>query len=122
MLDKLFRKLKWWAAAQKSPTIKTSLSKENKELKNIINSKSQSIPPEMWEKMPDNLKKTIKEAQKDGAAIWYKPPISAEEYKARFGNKLPLFPTMLGNTVTIFYGPLMSQTYSVYGGACLMMS
>jgi hypothetical protein len=111
MFPNLIRELKWWWYGRKSPTIAASRSKECRKLRECMKKTANPIPPDVWNEMPVMLKAIILSAQKDGAVVNYNP----SEGKTGFA-------AMFGDTVTVFYGPLMSRVYNAKTGVCVVMS
>jgi hypothetical protein len=111
MLPNILKELKYWWYARKSPTIAASKSKEAKKLKAQMQKNASPIPPDVWNEMPQMLKEIIQSAQKDGAVVTYNPSEGKTGLSA-----------ILGDTVTVYYGPLMSRVYNAKTGVCVAMS
>jgi hypothetical protein len=92
-----------------SPTVAFSKSKKCRDVKKQLSKISLSIPDNIWEKMPDDFKRYVKQAKKEGAVVSYIPPCKIPE-------GTPIFtPLQLGNSISVFYGPLMSRIFTIEG-------
>jgi hypothetical protein len=101
------------------PTVAFSKSRQMMEIKRKISKEKDPIPNEVWGRMPEGLKKHIKDVIKKGYDSFTYIPKQPEDV-----NNLSIINSLFPNRerISVFYGPLFSRVYDVESGALISIS